>query len=810
MHDLRAAGRALAASRGFTLLAVLALALGIGANGAIFTVVNAVLLKPLPYRDPGRLVMVWSENPQTPGQPNVLSPADFADLRAMSRSFSAMEFALSFLVRVGVTGREDEGLLTVSRVGASLLDLLGVQPQLGRVFGRDERGVAVLSDAAWRSRFGGDPGVIGRRLTVSGNETLEIVGVAPPAFAFPYRSMLGASAAAAQQPVDLWAPMPVEGSFFFQPNGQPVRAVHFLVALARLAPGVTVDAARAEVATHAAVIAARHPDTSRGWGATVVSLHDQTVGSARPALLVLLGGVGVLLLMAMVNVANLMLARSLARQRELAVRAALGASGAQLVRQVLAERLLLAAGGAVVSLLAVRWAVRGLVALAPPSLPRLADIAPDTTVVVAACALALIVGALVGLVPMWAAATPDVRTVLQEASRGAAGTSRAGRRVRAVLVVSQIALATVLAVQAGLLTRSFAALLAVDPGFQPDHLLTLQMTAPDRLQSADDRRAFYQDWFARLQGLPGVVAAGGTTRIPLGSTTVSTTVFVDGRPVDKAQLPEVEFRRAMHDYFTAMRIPVRRGRGFTAADGPAAPPVAVVNDAFVARVFPGQDPLGQRIALGPDGAGPKLTIVGVIGDVRHGSLEETPAAELYINYLQNPPVAPFIAVRTTGDPAALAASVRQLARTMDPPFTIFDVRTMDDLRSASVGERRFTLVLVGAFGLVAVLLAAVGVYGVVALVVGERTGEFGLRVALGAVPATVARLVVREALHVTLIGVGAGLVLAAGAARLLQSQLFGVTALDPMTFAAVPLALVASALVAAVAPALRAARLDPM
>ncbi len=810
LHDLRAAVRALAAARGFTALAVAALALGIGANGAIFAVVNGILLKPLPYRDADRLVMVWSENPQTGGAPSPLSPANLSDLRTMSRSFSAMEYALAFVVRSAVAGREDAGMLLISRVGGGMMTLLGATPQLGRVFADGERDVAVLSDAAWRGHFGADPAVVGRRISLSATETLEIVGVAAPEFAFPYRSMLGPAGLATPQAIDLWVPMPLEGPRWVEPSGQLVRGSHTLVAIARLAAGVTLAEADADVAAQAATLAERFPDTNRGWSARVVDLHEQTVGRVRPALLMLLAGVGVLLLMAAVNVANMMLARSVVRQRELAVRAALGASPLQLVRQVLAEGLILAGAGAAVSLLAVRWVIDGLVALAPSSLPRIGEVAPDGTVVATAAVLAVVAGALVGLAPMWASTRPDVRAVLQDTGRTSTGASPGARRLRSTLVIGQVALAAVLAVQAGLLTRSFAALLDVDPGFAPDHLLTLQAGTPDRLRGIEERGAFYREFFGRLRALPGVVAAGGTTRIPLGSPNVPVSVRVEGRLIEPSQLPQVEYRRALDEYFTAMRIPVVRGRVFTDADRPGAPPVAVVNETLAARLFPAGDPLGKRIAVGTDPDEPWLTIVGVVGDIRHDGLDTAAPPELYLNYLSNPPLAPFIVIRTSGDPAALATSVRQLTRSFDPTFALFEVKTMEAVRSASLAERRFTLLLVAAFGLVALLLAAVGVYGVVALVVAERTAELGLRVALGAAPLGVARLVVGEALQVTAVGLVVGLIAAAGIARLMSTQLFAVPPLDPVTFAVVPVTLGVTAVVAALAPAWRAMRLDPV
>lgn len=810
LRDLRAAMRALLAARGFTALAVAALALGIGANGAILSVVGGVLLKPLPYPDPDRLVMIWSTNPQAGGAPAPVSPADLDDLRTMSRSFAAMDYALAFMVRTALVGRSDEGLLHVSRVGGGLLDVLGAPVQLGRRFRDGERDVAVLSDQAWRIRFGADPAVIGRRIQLYGNETLEIVGVAAPGFLFPYRSMLGASGITTPAVTDLWVPMPLDGPRWRDAGGQLIRGAHVLVAIGRLAPGVSRAQAEDEVTAHAATLAARYPASNRGWGARVVDLHEQTVGEVRPALLILLGGVGVLLLMAVVNVANLMVARGLARQRELAVRAALGASRGQLVRQILAEAVLLATAGAAVSWLAVRWIVGVLVGLAPPALPRIAEVAPDGTAVVAAAALAVVTGALVGLAPMWAAVRPDVRTVLLDVGRSATGASSPGRRMRAALVVGQVALAAVLAVQAGLLTRSLATVLTVDPGFKADHVLTLQLGVPDRLGNADERRVFYRELFAELRALPGVVAAGGTTRLPLASTNDTAPVRVEGAPAADAALHVLGFRRTLYDYFAAMRIPVRRGRLFDDHDVAGAPAAAVINETAAAQLFGTADPIGRRVALGSAPDGPWLTVVGVVADVRHGSLERAAPPELYTSHLAGPPSAPYVVLRTATDPAAMAMSIRQFARRFDPGITVSDVRPLEDIRLDSVVERRFTLLLVAAFGVIALILAAMGVYGVITLVVAERTGELGLRVALGAAPVHVARLVIADAVRLTAWGGAIGLAAAAAIAQAMASQLYGVSPLDPVTFTAVPLALVLAAALAAAGPARRAMRLDPL
>ncbi len=807
--DLAAAVRGLSSARAFTALTVLALALGLGANSAVFAVVNGVLLKPLPYAAPDRLAMLWSENPRGPADTNPLSPANFDDLRRMSQSFETLDYALSFLVRVSIEGREDEGVLDVLRVGPTMLDLLGMQPQLGRSIGPGDRDVAVISDRAWQTRFGGDPAIVGRRIVVSGNEALTIVGVAPPGFEFPLRDMLWQPTGTRPQVAEMWVPMFFEGPRFVSEGGGYVRSFHALLAVGRLRAGVTPTAAEAEMRTHARTLGERYPETNAGWGARVVGLHEQATGAVRMGMVVLQAGALLLLLMAAVNVTNLVLARSIARQRELAVRAALGASPLQLVRQALIESLLLSTLALLLSTAAGYWMVRALLALAPSTVPRLADVTAGGTTLLASAALALLIGVALAIVPAWVAARADVRGVLQDGSRGAAGASRSGRRLRTSLVVAEVALAVVITVQAGLLFRSFASLLDTDPGFKADHLLTLQMSTPAHLTGEEARRAFYEQWFARVAALPGVEAVGGTTRIPLGSSNVTTSVRAEGNNAAPAALPEVEFRRGSSDYFRAMGMRIVRGRGFLASDRPTDPPLVVINESMARLVFGTGNPIGRRMQTGPSPDATWLTVVGVVGDVRHTSLEEAPPPELYLNMLHSTPNAPFIAVRTSAEPTAVVASLREVARALDPRLVLFDVRTMDDLRGASLAERRFILALVAGFGLLAVVLAVVGVYGVLALVVAERTPELGLRMALGAAPSSVVRLVVGEALRLTCIGVAIGLAVAVGAATATSSVLVGVTAYDPLTYAVVPALLVFGATVAALAPARRAVRVAP-
>ncbi|MEZ5287443.1 MAG: ABC transporter permease, partial [Vicinamibacterales bacterium] len=501
----------------FTALAVIALAVGIGANSAVFTVVNAVLLEPLPYGDPDALVMVWSDNRNEARPLNVVSPANFVDYRDRSGSFAGMDYALSFLSRVFVRGEETGGAIWALRTGPSLFGLLGREAALGRTYGPGERGVAVISHELWLNRFGGDRAVVGRPLTLSGDETLTIVGVMPPDFAFPYRSMFGPWATAGRPgTADMWIPMPLEGERWTTDGGALVRNLHALMVLGRLRPDVGIDEARAELGAIGRQLEGEYPRTNEGWGTTVLPLTEQTLGDVRPAMLLLLAGVGVVLLMAAVNVANLLLARGVSRQREFAVRAALGASRARMVRQTLTESLVLSLAGGALGLLTLHWIVQAFVALAPAGIPRLDTIAPDARVVAITLGVAVCTGLLVGLVPAFSAARDDVRSTLQDQSRGTVG-SGGRRRARAALIVAEMALAVLLTIGAGLLLRSFARLVSVDAGLGSDAVLTLQLNAPDRLTTAEARRAFYETWMDRLEGLPGVLTVGGTTRIPLGS-----------------------------------------------------------------------------------------------------------------------------------------------------------------------------------------------------------------------------------------------------------------------------------------------------
>lgn len=798
----------------FTMLTVSALGLGIGATTAIFAVVNGVLIRSLPYRDADRLVNLWSHATQEGRPRNPISPANFLDFQRMNSTLAGLEAYYTFVTPQELQTDAGSEVAFSVLVTPTLFDLLGRSAALGRTLTSNEApGVVVLSDGYWRRRYGADPGVIGRTLQFS-THTAQIVGVMPPDFVFPYGGMLGPSGFTRVTQVDMWLPITYSGPQaaahrMLTSGGQITRNTHWFGAVGRLKPGVSREQAEADLQTVAAQLEQSYPDTNKGWGATVVSTLDQTVGPVRTALLILFAGIAGVLLMACVNVANLMLARSIAREKELAMRSALGASRFQLARQLLTESVLLAVAGGLVGLVVMYWGVRLLVALAPPDLPRIAEVSIDLPVLGIAMLTTLLTGILVGLLPSISSTSVSAQAALQDNNRGSVGSNRR-RRARAALVVAEVALAVALTSGAGVLLRSFVQVLQVNPGFETTQLLTWQMSIPDRLVSVDDRRAFYDDFFARMEALPGVVTAGGTTRIPLGSTSVSTTLQIDGRPVPVAELPEVQFRRSLHNYFAAMGIPIVRGRSFAPDDGPTAPPVVVVNETMARQMFAGQDPIGQRVRTGSSPNGPWSTVIGVVGDVRHGGLEETPQPELYISSIQNPPVSPFIVLRTTGDPAAMAETVRAEARLLDKDLPIMDMRTMETLRSEAVSTRRFILLLVGAFGLLALAMAAIGVYGVMSLVVGERTREMGVRMALGANPATLMRLIVGQGATLAAIGVAIGVFITLPIMPLIRSQLYGTAAADPLTLVAVPLLLVAVATAAAFVPALRAMRVDPL
>ena len=802
IQDARYAVRGLGRNRAFAVACVATLALGIGVNSAIFSVVNAVLFAPLPYEKPEQLITIWTSHPEIRRQANAMSRENALDLERTMTTLSGLGMLQANIIP-GTVPIDGQGVtVNGALVTPGIFDVLGTRPLYGRTLERgDDPGVIVISHGFWQRQFGGDPAVVGRTFG-RGRTAATVVGVMPSGFTLPYPSMLQATVSfVSSSDVDFWIPLldPKPGS---TDRGARMHAV-----VARVKDGVSIQDVEADLANAWRQLAEAYPEANGGWSAHVVPLHQQAVAPVRAAMLLLLGSVGVVLLIACVNVANLMLARGVARQRELALRAALGARRSRLLQHVIVEGLVLSSAGAMLGLLFARWATPLIVALAPAGTPRLSEVTTDFTVVMFTMAIAVACGMAVSVVPGVGASRLSMRSALVEGGRSS---SDGRRRLRGLLVAGEMGLAVVLTIGAGLLGRSFLAVLSVDPGFRADHLLTMQIQMPLSYETSDQRIGFYQQLFKRLEAIPGVLSVGGTTRLPLAGTNSVTQVAVEGRVPPDGQWPEADFRRAVHHYFEAMNIPLRSGRVFTDADHAKAPPVVVVNEALVRRMFGDEDPIGRQLRLGPSSPVRQATIVGVIGDLRHQRLDVAPVPEVYISYLQGPPVAPLLVIRTAGNPASLAASVRAALRELDAGMVPNDVRTMDDLRTASVSARVFLMALIVAFGVLALVLAAVGVYGVLSLVVAERKREMGIRLALGASPRGLVGLLIRQAVMLAAAGVAGGIVVALALSPLVTSQLFGIGAADPVTLAGVAGVLLAVALLAAAIPASRVMRVDPV
>jgi predicted permease len=792
-QDLVYALRRLRQAPGFTLVAVATLAVGIGANSAIFSVVNAVLLRPLPYPEADRLVSVAST---WKGRRTVYSPQNFLDTAAAARSFEGLAAWDPGGMTLGGAGRPKgvEG----AQVSAGFFDLLRVRPVLGRGFAADENEpgrtrVAVLGHALWRERFGADPGAVGRSVAVDGVPHV-VVGVAPEGFSYP-------------EGRELWTPLEYDARF----RGDS-RGAWYLTAIGRLRPGVTVEAADREVAAIAANLARAYPDDNEGVGASVASLQAVTVQGARGALLLLLGAVGFVLLIACVNVANLLLARGAAREAEVAVRVALGAGRGRIVRQLITESLVLAVVGGGAGLLLATLTLDALLALRPAGVPRLAEVRIDGAVAAFATGLSLLTGVLFGCFPAWQAAR---RTTAQSLREGGRGTVGRGSRLRAGLVVGQTALAMVLLAGAGLLVRSFDQLRRVNPGFEAADALTFRLKLPENAYTeASQRAAFYDQLLARLRALPGVGAAGGITGLPLSGARYSFSFTVKGRPpVPPPQQPSMELRVATPGYFEAMGIPVVQGRAFTGGDGASAPRVVVLSETAVRRYFAGEEPLGQEIVTGMrglDGQNAGGLVVGVVGDVKDHGLDTEPLPEIYLPLGQAPPRTVDLLLRTRVAPRSLVPAVEDVVRAADPELPVERTRTLEEVVARSISEPRFYMLLLAAFAATALGLAALGIFGVMSYAVAQRSHEIGIRVALGARPVDVLGMVMRHALVLSVAGVAAGLLGALALSRAVASLLFELSPTDPVTLASVAALLTAVALLASYWPARRATRVDPL
>ncbi|HEX5473989.1 MAG TPA: ABC transporter permease [Vicinamibacterales bacterium] len=803
-RDLRFAVRLLRQSPAFTLIAVGALALGIGANTAVFSVVNGLLLEPLPYRAPDRLVAVWEENVVRGEKQNVVSPANFIHWREMNRVFAGMA-GTSPAFRTTLTGAGDPIELPFQYMSANLLQVVGVAPELGRAFTADEERpgadkVALLSDGLWRRRFGADPNVLNRSIQLDG-ESCAIVGVMPPGFSILDQDRAFSVAGGS---IDVWRPLalPPEAR---TPHGRWMEVV------ARLKPGISLASAQADMTRVHAELTRLYPAFNTGWTAEVVSMRDQLSGGARPALLILLGAVGFVLLIACANVANLLLARATARQREVAVRAALGAGRRRLAGQLLAESLLLSLTGGAAGVLLAWWAVRSARASLGAHLPvpRLAEVAVDGRVLLFALALAVLSGVVFGIVPAFTAARGNLVEALKEGGR--TGSGARGARTRSAFVVVEMALALVLLVGAGLLVRSFMALVRVDPGFDPSHTVTMKLSLPQaRYRDNAAVIGFFDRLFDRIDALPGVRASGGTSFLPLNGMGAATSFEIVGRPAPPAgDEPVADVRVVTRDYFKAMGVRLVRGRFFDARDAGAQRHRVIINETMARTYWPGEDPIGRQVVISWNDKAPD-EIIGVVADVRQASLETAPRSTTYW------PPARFaypwnvIAIRTSGDPMHVAPDVIAIVHQLDADLPVSDIQTMDDVLSASTAERRVTMTLLAGFAGLALLLAGIGIYGVISYSVQQRTQEIGIRMALGAPRAAVLSMVIRQALVLAGAGILAGAAGALMLTRVMRTLLFGVTPSDGATFGAVALLLIVVAALASAIPGLRATHVDPI
>jgi predicted permease len=793
LRDLRHGARLFRQRPGFTAVVVLTLALGIGANAILFSLVNSVLLNPLPYADPGRLVFVAQHRE---GETyNGASYDDYKDFRDRARSFAQLA-AVSPQWTFTLTNVSEPQRLRGLYASANLFPALGVSPARGRAYTPEEDRagagrVVVISHELWQRQFGGDASVLGKSLALDG-EPHTIVGVMPAGFRFFAES-------------DLWVPLAQN------PVVNRGRGVRLLSIFGRLGDGVAREQAEAEIVSVAAQLEGEYAATNKGFSARVVPLHEHVTGGARPALLVLLGAVGLVLLIACANVANLTLARAASRRREFAVRAALGAGRLALTRQVLTESLLLGAAGGATGLLLAVWGVDLLLAVGPENIPRRAEIGIDSRVVLFTLAVSLLTGALFGLAPALRASRAQLGEALKSGAR--AGDGPRAARLRSSLVVAEVALSIMLVAGAGLLVRSFVRLLEVDPGFRPDNLVSLAVILPQSSYPQPEQRAqFYRRLEERLKALPGVESVGAVTRLPLGPAgNITSTLAVEGRPAAEGARPEVDFRRASPDYFRTMGVPLVAGRFFAEEDADESRPTAIVNEAFARKYWPGESALGKRVRLGPNSdAAPWITVVGVVGNVRHTGLDSEPRPEVYRHLLTSPPTGPVVVVRTTADPSALVPTLGAAVRELDRGIPAATAQTMREIIARSVAERRFLMLLLAAFAGAALVLASVGIYGVVSNTVAQRTHEIGVRMALGATRRDVLRLVIRQGMTPAVLGLALGLAGALALTRVMRGLLFGVGARDPATLAASALLLAAVALAACYLPARRATKVDPM
>jgi predicted permease len=794
-QDIRYGLRVLAKNPGFAAVTIAVLALGIGANTAIFSVVNAVLLRPLPFPDSQRIVSVPHVPPQEifPGRKTFsVSPANYLDWKSQSDVFESLAVYGGGYVPMTGSGRPED--VPAGFVSADFFTVLGVRPLLGRTFvrGEDEpgHGVVVLSEELWKSRFGGSPSAVGATTILNG-QSHTIIGVLPAGLAFPEEARL-------------WIPL------VWSPEERAIRGIHDFLVLARLKRGVDVARAQAQMNAISARLAAQYPKDNKGWGAAVIPLHDELVGDVRPALMVLLGAVGFVLLIACANVANLVLAKTLGRRKEIAVRVALGASRGRIVRQLFAETILLSLSGGALGLLFAGVGVKLIVGFLSDQMPRAAGIGVDGAVLAFTLAVSLLTGALAGLLPGWRLTRANPNDALKQGA-GRTDSDAGSPALRNALVVAEVALALMLMVGAGLLVRSLGKLRGVDPGFDPRNVLRALVSIPEaRYATPESRSAFYDRVLERVRALPGVGAAGAMNTIPLTDGGSTQPIAIEGRAAAAlSEQPEVAVRVLTPGALKALRVPVRRGRDFTAADSEKAPAAILVSEALAKRFWPGEDAVGKRLTLSfyP---GVVRRVVGVVADVKLRGLAETePIAAIYVPHAQMPVSWMSLVVRTVVEPRSLGSAVAAAVQRVDPEQPVTGLKTMEEHLGESLSHARFTMLLLAVFAALALVLSAVGIYSVLSYGVRRRTREIGIRMALGARWQDVIRMVVLQGMRPALIGLAIGLAGSLALGRALTSLVYGVSPTDPPTFAAVSALLALVALAACAVPAHRATRVQP-
>jgi len=803
--EIRYAVRLLLNNPGFTFVALLALTLGIGANSAIFSVVNGVLLHRLPYQDPDRLVMVWETNPSQSVEQERPSPGNFVDWREQNNVFDGM--AGWYQASRTLRGEHDAQQVEVAQVAGDFFQVLGVKPAIGKAFHPiDSPGVqynmanmyvsgdriAVISDGLWRRRFNADPTIVGKDIMMDGRGW-RVVAVMPASFAIPNLE------------VDMWTPWDMT-------RDRVHHDFRFIQVLARLKQSVTIQQANERLSVIAAELEKQYPKENKGWNVKLVSLHDQLVGKSRTALLTLFVAAVFVLLIACANVASLLLVRASARGREMAVRSALGASQFSLIRHSLIESVVLSVAGGASGLVLAFIGVRLLVSLKPANLPRLEEIGVDLRVCLFTFSVALFTGVLCGLIPALRTLKTDLAWSLKEG--GTQGSIAGGHhRLRSLLVVSEVALALVLLIAAGLLARSFVSVLFVSPGFDPKNVLVTRIFLDNTsYHTAAQSTAYYRTLMEKIRTIPSVISVGGTTALPMSE------VGVDfSRPYRREEDPDfgggsptTGVRSVTPDYFKAMGIAVKDGRSFTDDDRMDTTIVAVVNETLANRAWPNESPVGKRLVLDYNRGKYAYEVVGVAADTRFYGLKSTPGPEIFIPHAQNPYLIMNVVVRTSSNPKLLAKAVEQEVNKLDPAQPVHSTVTMDELVSASVAAERFSMLLLGVLSVIALILAAIGIYGIVAYLVTQRTREIGLRMALGAQPGTVLTLILSESFKLAVFGLVIGIIVALALNRLISSLLFRVSSTDALTFAGITFTLGVVALAAAYVPARRAARVDPM